>query len=275
MALLKIHFKNLLQHIFPAHQIKRLHFYFEKAKYYYPNKKFCKANPGLALPNDEWLYETFQLNYKLYFKDGNLAAKEIFEWCSDYLQMEMPIILDWGCGTGRIVQHFHQFLPYALLYGADTNASMIAWNHQHIKSVYFSCIQQTNKTNYPCDYFDLIYGISVFTHLNELSQRFWVTELARVLKKGGILLVTTQGNFFKNKLPSSDTILFYKNGIVEKSFPASTKNLLEGDRNFSVYETSVFFEQLIETNFTIIKYFDGSIYPEKFGGHDLWILQKK
>jgi len=41
--------------------------------------------------------------------------------------------------------------------------------------------------------FDLIIGVSVFTHLGEEDQFRWLAELARVIKPGGIALMSIQG----------------------------------------------------------------------------------
>jgi ubiquinone/menaquinone biosynthesis C-methylase UbiE len=44
---------------------------------------------------------------------------------------------------------------------------------------------------YEANHFDFIYALSVFTHLPESLQTAWMSELARVLKPGGYLLMTT------------------------------------------------------------------------------------
>lgn len=41
--------------------------------------------------------------------------------------------------------------------------------------------------------FDLIYGISVFTHLDKASQEQWIPELYRLLRPGGALIMTVNG----------------------------------------------------------------------------------
>jgi len=41
--------------------------------------------------------------------------------------------------------------------------------------------------------FDLVYSISVFTHLPEAMQFAWLDELARVCAPGGILIASTHG----------------------------------------------------------------------------------
>ena len=47
---------------------------------------------------------------------------------------------------------------------------------------------------------DVIYAISVFTHLSEAMHESWMAELRRVLKPDGILLATLHGNKVRGKL---------------------------------------------------------------------------
>jgi hypothetical protein len=35
------------------------------------------------------------------------------------------------------------------------------------------------------------------------------------------------------------------------------------------------FKKIIEPNFNVIEFYDGTAFPKKAGGQDLWILQKK
>lgn len=274
MTAFKTRFKKIIEITAGQAFTKLVRYKFEKGIRYFKNQQFKKSNPFLAIPPDEFLFETFQLDYQKYFEDGALAAKEILKWTEDYIPQEMPTILDWGCGTGRIIQHLHQFHPYALLYGADTNQYMIAWNQKHINGVYFSEIATSCPTPYPLHYFNLIYGISVFTHLSATKQTQWIQELARITKPGGILLVTTMGLQYEQELLKSEKIKLLENGIVEKEF--RTNQLIQiGNRNYAVYETASYFEALIIDHFTVLHYFDGASNPHKFGGQDLWILQKK
>ena len=49
--------------------------------------------------------------------------------------------------------------------------------------------------------FDLIYAISVFTHLDETIQFSWLRELQRLTKPGGLVVLTTHGNTHFHALP--------------------------------------------------------------------------
>jgi hypothetical protein len=40
----------------------------------------------------------------------------------------------------------------------------------------------------------VVYAISVFTHLDEELQHWWMTELGRLLSPGGCLLITVKGS---------------------------------------------------------------------------------
>jgi len=51
--------------------------------------------------------------------------------------------------------------------------------------------------------FDLIYGLSVFTHLPESSATKWLLEMQRVLKPGGILIVSIHGMTALNTIKNS------------------------------------------------------------------------
>jgi ubiquinone/menaquinone biosynthesis C-methylase UbiE len=54
---------------------------------------------------------------------------------------------------------------------------------------------------FPGNMFDLVYLISIFTHLEIETQKFWINELSRVLKPGGFLLFTYHGSNYHHLLP--------------------------------------------------------------------------
>ena len=58
---------------------------------------------------------------------------------------------------------------------------------------------------------DIIYGISIFTHLSEKMHFSWTKELTRVLKNDGILFLTTHGDAHKFKLLPKEQVI-YENG---------------------------------------------------------------
>ena len=57
---------------------------------------------------------------------------------------------------------------------------------------------------YAPDSFDLVYPISVFTHLNEDHQFRWLAELQRVTKPNGYVLLTVRGSYYLNRMEAAE-----------------------------------------------------------------------
>ncbi|MEP6941986.1 MAG: class I SAM-dependent methyltransferase [Betaproteobacteria bacterium] len=102
-------------------------------------------------------------------------------------------LLDFGCGCARVMAYFRQVSPGAF-YGTDIDREAIDWcrgNLGHVAD--FAVNAAFPKLAFGADSFDLIYSISVFTHLPEAMQSSWLEELRRVAKPGSYLFLTTLG----------------------------------------------------------------------------------
>jgi SAM-dependent methyltransferase len=79
-------------------------------------------------------------------------------------------VLDFGCGCGRILIHVMSDFPGHRYTGIDVDSEAIAWCRNNLSSASF----KVNRPKPPLDFadasFDLIYGISVFTHIDRASQ---------------------------------------------------------------------------------------------------------
>lgn len=109
-------------------------------------------------------------------------------------------VLDFGCGCGRVTRYWQAF-PDVRVHGADYNSRLIAWCGRHLPFGRFVVNQPAPPLPYPDASFDLAYALSVFTHLPEESQVAWIQELRRILRPGGLLLMTTHGDSYGEKLP--------------------------------------------------------------------------
>ena len=101
-------------------------------------------------------------------------------------------VLDWGVGCGRVARHWPAARARAALTGCDIDHDNIAWCNLHLPGT-FVCSQLTPPLPFPAQAFDVVYGISVFTHLREAMQMRWLEELARVTAPGALLLMTIHG----------------------------------------------------------------------------------
>jgi ubiquinone/menaquinone biosynthesis C-methylase UbiE len=102
-------------------------------------------------------------------------------------------VLDFGCGCGRTIRWFLRDGGTAEFHGVDVDEDAIAWCKLHLRGGQFLANAPTPPLAYPDEYFDVVYCLSVFTHLSESMQNSWLVELKRILKPGGVLLLTVFG----------------------------------------------------------------------------------
>ena len=102
-------------------------------------------------------------------------------------------ILDFGCGVGRLLLHFNRVYKSNNYFACDiddTSMNFIAKNYPNVDS-------HTNNHVPPLKYndsqFDMIYSLSIFSHINIKEQPLWLKELSRVTKPGGYLFLTVEG----------------------------------------------------------------------------------
>lgn len=102
-------------------------------------------------------------------------------------------VLDFGCGAGRTLRHFVADADKAEFWGCDIHEPSVAWLQEHL-SPPLRVFRNTPAP--PLDVadgsFDLVYALSVFTHLADTWAQ-WLTELHRILVPEGLLLVTFIG----------------------------------------------------------------------------------
>ena len=122
------------------------------------------------------------------------ALREYFD--HDYADYEA--ILDWGCGCARVAHFVAELAPQKLV-GIDIDPDNIQWCKKNIPLAQFHRIDLNPPTPFADENFDLIYGISVFTHLSEADQERWLAELLRLTKPGGAVLMSVQSEiaFFR------------------------------------------------------------------------------
>ncbi len=103
-------------------------------------------------------------------------------------------VLDFGCGCGRILRHFVSTAETCEFWGCDISGPCIDWLSAHFQPP-FHFVQNNEAPPLPfeSDYFDLIYCVSVFTHLAD-TWEIWLLELRRILKPEGTALITFMGS---------------------------------------------------------------------------------
>jgi SAM-dependent methyltransferase len=108
---------------------------------------------------------------------------------------DFPKILDFGCGCARVLRWLPPDAPASEIHGCDIDEQAIAWNRANLPAMTFATNEAEPPLPYDDDTFDLILNHSVFTHIDERMQDLWLAELRRVLKPGGIALLSVHGPF--------------------------------------------------------------------------------
>ncbi|MGI8891618.1 MAG: class I SAM-dependent methyltransferase [Chthoniobacterales bacterium] len=127
---------------------------------------------------------------------------------------EKETILDWGCGCGRVIAQLMKMVPPQNLHGCDIDAEAIEWDRLHIRGPQFSRIAPYPPTDYAAQSFDVIYGISVMTHLSEETQFLWLKELQLIARPGAILALSVIGeNLRRSNMPASLAAEFAEKGF--------------------------------------------------------------
>lgn len=103
-------------------------------------------------------------------------------------------VLDWGCGHGRMIRHFAQQGTVKESWGVDIDRENVAWLSENFPGVKAATVPLLPPTDLPSQHFDLVYGISVMTHLTREVQEKWLDELKRITKPGGLVVLTFAGS---------------------------------------------------------------------------------
>jgi SAM-dependent methyltransferase len=128
---------------------------------------------------------------RLFEESGRRAAAGLAEAADEHgfdINDHAVRVLDFGCGSGRTSRHWQR--P---IYGIDINPRLIRWCQQNLPGDY-AVTDPEPPTNYPDQAFDLVYAVSVFTHLTVERQSRWLAEFARIIRPEGLLLLTTHGD---------------------------------------------------------------------------------
>jgi 2-polyprenyl-3-methyl-5-hydroxy-6-metoxy-1,4-benzoquinol methylase len=145
--------------------------------------------------------------------EGFIIYRYVRDLCAANGQPLTPTsdVLDFGCGWGRILRYFTKDVTSGHLHGTDVNDKMVTLCRELLPWASVSHNQGRPPTQYRDDSFDVIYAYSVFSHLAEPIHRLWLEEFQRLLRPGGLAVLSIRPRFWlerrqQARQAGSDTI---------------------------------------------------------------------
>jgi 2-polyprenyl-3-methyl-5-hydroxy-6-metoxy-1,4-benzoquinol methylase len=112
----------------------------------------------------------------------------VLRWVQQ-LQLIRPRILDLGCATGWLTA---QLAEFGQVRGTDIADASIRQARKRYPDIPFDC-GDFSSSDYEKESFDIVVSLETLSHVAD--QRTFVQRIARVLKPGGYLILTTQNRF--------------------------------------------------------------------------------
>lgn len=243
--------------------------------------RFRPRDPGPLAPPD--LIETEALMHvddlkvrkkpEWYFGSGYREAWTVLTTVEQYGAdpQALQSVLEFGCGSARVIRHF-RYVQGLQLAGTDANARPIEWDRENLPGVEFNHNALEPPLAYPKASFDLIYALSVFTHIPVQWQRPWLEELRRVLRPGGYLLCTVHGdNFINSQLGEQERQALARDGkltLDARNPRASYSSRVLG--SWDVFQTRDQVREVFSADFELLCYTS----HEAAAGQDTLVLRK-
>ncbi len=202
-----------------------------------------------------------------FFTVGLRTAERLQEAMAyaDFQLRDGAAALDFGCGCGRTLLWLARQFPNVRWHGADVDAESIEWCRASIPGGVFSVNGALPPLPYDDGSFDLIYGVSVFTHLSEEHQRAWLPELRRILKPRGLLLLSFHSkNVWQ---PSEDATSIERDGFVFRT-SAKLKGILP-DWYQTAFQSQPSIVGALSEHFTEVGYLERNL-----GDQDVAVARK-
>jgi SAM-dependent methyltransferase len=138
-------------------------------------------------------------------------------------------ILDFGCGSGRLGRLFKGH-PGRIT-GCDIDGRLVDWINGHLP--HMTAVQTDPAAPLPFEdgSFDAVISVSVFSHLDEDTQKLYLAELQRVSARGAYVFLTTHGERALARAVSEDRI-FEMLGILRADLNRAATGMSEGRHNF-------------------------------------------
>jgi SAM-dependent methyltransferase len=130
---------------------------------------------------------------RFYLDEGARLRGLVDELLGRDWDWERKRVLDFGCGSARVLRHFAAEATRAEFIGCDIDSRSIEWAEHHLTPPFrFLRNGLTPPLGLGAASLDLVLAFSVFTHISDAWAE-WLTEVHRLLAPDGLLLASFLG----------------------------------------------------------------------------------
>lgn len=211
-----------------------------------------------------------------------------YQTIKNHIPADLPArikMLDFGIGCARTARFFFRDVSRFECFGCDVDERAMEYVRTCVPFVKGTVSRNHPPLPYEDVFFDVVYSISVFTHLNEVAFDAWLGEMHRVLRAQGLLLVTLHGQLAFSLVTTEPTrrkligiadeefavkrAAFADGGFIWMKQPVGSKSIDANQFGISFISRDRF-EKSIAGRFDLVGYTEGEIG----GWQDLAILRK-
>lgn len=133
------------------------------------------------------------VSYRAVGRDSRTTILELLASDGVRFGFDGARVLDFGCGSGKVMRHFLPEAEVGDLWGCDIDARSIDWINAELSPPLHAFTNgPVPPLDQPAGSFDLVWSVSVFTHLTD-HWAGWLAELHRVLRPGGLAIISFLG----------------------------------------------------------------------------------
>lgn len=231
------------------------------------NLRFRSAHAGVPVPPLHLAFDAYgHVDRARYMASGENDARAIAQMIDLRLSADEIRVCEWGCGPGRVIRHLSQLLAHrrASLFGLDYNEETVAWCRANLSGITFRPNGLSPPLPFPNDYLDAVYALSVFTHLSRARHFEWIAELRRVLRPGGIVILTTHSDAATDRLLASELEEYKTGKLVVRG------SVQEGKKWYLAYQPSQFVRNELFAGWEVVSH----DHARMFGTQDVWAARK-
>jgi len=233
------------------------------------NRRFRAQHPDSPFPPLHLAFDAFgHLDHAAYAATGERDARILAEVIERELPGDTLRVCEWGCGPGRVIAPLRRLLrrPTVEIFGTDYNADTVEWCNRNLRGIAFLKNELEPPLPFAQESLDCVYALSVFTHLSEPQHAKWMDELRRVIRPGGLLMLTTHSDAAADRLVPTELQRYRDGQLVVRG------EVEEGKKWYLAYQPPEFVRGTLLAGFELVAQMPAQFFR---GTQDLWVARRR